>query len=123
MVQTKMNLKRRTKKVMGKRRGGRRKGTWEMKGDALKDWRVANKLSRASLGKLLKVSSTTIQNWEKGIAIPMPGSQNAIKHLMMHLQPAAGKPISVESEMMLAAIKVGEAITDFLRVVAKKMEK
>jgi transcriptional regulator with XRE-family HTH domain len=56
----------------GKRRGGRKPGTWTLlTEDKLREWRAANKVSRARLAKMLGVSSTSIQNWEFGTVASM----------------------------------------------------
>jgi transcriptional regulator with XRE-family HTH domain len=69
--------------VPRKRRGGRRPGSWDLVDpDEFKGWRQEQRLSRARLASALGVSSTSIQNWETGNAIPSRRYQERLAELM-----------------------------------------
>jgi DNA-binding transcriptional regulator YiaG len=76
-----------------KRRGGRQPGKWELV-DPLefRRWRDQNKLSRARLAGLMGVSSTSIQNWETGNAVPSPRYQERLAELMKDPAVVAAAP-------------------------------
>ena len=60
------------------KRGGRKPGAWTLlKPTDLIGFREKNKISRARLAGALGVSSTSIQNWETGNAVPTDKSQLA----------------------------------------------
>lgn len=64
-------------------RGGRKPGVWELvKPEQIRAYREANKVSRATLAKMLDVSSTTVQNWETGKGAAVRTMQEKIKALL-----------------------------------------
>lgn len=74
------------------RRGGRKPGEWKLlKENDLRDWREKANLSRARLAAMLHVSSTSIQNWETGNAVPSLKFQQRLADLMS--QPLAALPM------------------------------
>lgn len=108
-----------TKKKVMKKRGGRKRGKWTLSREEFRDWRIRHKLSRAVLGKMLGVSSTTIQNWEKGTAVPLPKHQYAIAAAMKADKP---QPLPEATDPLeVASIQLGLAIGRFLAVVAARM--
>ena len=59
--------KKSAKKKTRKNRGGRKPGKWELTTpEEITRYRKAHNLSRAKLADQLKVSTTSIQNWETG---------------------------------------------------------
>lgn len=90
----KTTTKKTTKSSKG--RGGRTPGVWRdgLSGDAMRQYRKTNRISRSKMGKLLGVSSTTIQNWEVGVAVPTPKNQTELERVLNGAAPAK----SVESE-------------------------
>ncbi len=73
-----------------KGRGGRKKGEWVLlTSDSLLQFRKGAHLSRAKLAEILDVSSTTIQNWESGKAVPTKKSQAHLADLIKGGAPAA----------------------------------
>ncbi len=78
------------KATKGRRRGGRKKGEWILlTSDSLGRYRKAANLSRAKLAEIMDVSSTTIQNWESGKAVPTKKSQARLADLIQGGPPAA----------------------------------
>jgi DNA-binding XRE family transcriptional regulator len=96
-----------------KRRGGRKPGTWSLEPQAFWDWRVGAKLSRATVGKLLRVSPTSVQNWESGHATPSTKHQLAIAQLMA--SPRGGTAVRAGSnDLEDAGRELGAALGRFL---------
>lgn len=59
--------RKKTQKTRKRNRGGRKPGSWELTTpQEILDFRKAHGLSRAKLADQLKVSTTSIQNWETG---------------------------------------------------------
>lgn len=84
--------KKKTKRK-ARRRGGRTPGAWSLLTQgSLKAFRKQAGLSRAALAKLLHVSSTSVQNWETGRAIPVPRFQEQLVSLMQGGVPPAAVP-------------------------------
>jgi DNA-binding XRE family transcriptional regulator len=113
-------VKKKASKVQVKKgRGGRKRGIWTLSKEDFRAWRERHQMTRASVGKLLGVSATTIQNWEKGIAIPLPKHQHAIAAAMK-----ADKPQTLPSDtdpLEVASMQLGLALGRFLGVVAARM--
>lgn len=66
-----------------KRRGGRKPGEWRLvTPKRIREFREANRLSRATLSRALGVSSTTIQNWETGLVVATNKAQTRLAELM-----------------------------------------
>lgn len=67
-----------------KGRGGRVKGVWKtgLSGDVMRQFRKDHKVSRGKMAKMLGVSSTTIQNWEVGVAVPTPKNQAELERVL-----------------------------------------
>src|SRR5262245_15607728 len=80
------------KKVAKKRgRGGRKPGTWKLlTPQTLRAWREKNDVSRAKLGAMLSVSSTSVQNWETGHAVATAKMQQRLADLLRSSPTAAG---------------------------------
>lgn len=76
-----------------KKIGGRKPGTWTLLAkDDLVQWRKKNKVSRRTLAKAIKSSSTSIQNWETGRSTPIAKFQKRIVESMKNwgATPAKG---------------------------------
>lgn len=107
-----------------KRRGGRQPGKWELV-DPLefRRWRDQNKLSRARLAGLMGVSSTSIQNWETGNAVPSRRYQERLAELMKDPTAVAAAPVRrgggggfVESPDAAAGVlATGEIVTAYVK--------
>jgi DNA-binding transcriptional regulator YiaG len=66
-----------------KRRPGRQKGEWRLvTPEKIREFRTSNKLSRATMSKVLGVSSTTIQNWETNLVVATNKAQSRLAELM-----------------------------------------
>lgn len=62
---------------------GTQKGEWVLlTNDSLQRYRKGAHLSRAKLAEIMAVSSTTIQNWESGKAVPTKKSQARLADLI-----------------------------------------
>lgn len=73
-----------------KSRGGRKPGTWISGLDNKKilAWREETHTSRSRLASHIGVSSTSVQNWETGAAIPVRQTQLQLAELMKSVQTA-----------------------------------
>lgn len=72
-------------------RVGRQPGAWGdgLSSDVVRSFRETGAVSRARLAGLLGVSSTTIQNWETGLAVPDPKNQAKLREVIKAGVPAA----------------------------------
>lgn len=62
---------------------GRAPNVWRtLSGDAVRDYRESNHISRAKLAQTLDVSPTSVQNWETGIATPTEETQRKLEVLI-----------------------------------------
>lgn len=105
------------KKTTQKRKhaGGRPRGSWlpefgENPPAKLKAWREGAGISRAKLGKTMKVSPTSVQNWDTGRLVPQPDTQRALLKLMAETeaqQRAKPPAAEVQSTMSRLAGLVG----------------
>lgn len=104
---------------------GRPKGVWSvLQAGALRPWRESNNISRGKLASMLKVSPTSIQNWESDKAIPSTKYQEAIVSLMsgnvptMNNTPKRGRPpkntTSANVVDMSGASSVGSIVTSYV---------
>lgn len=71
-------------KTKTKNRGGRKPGTWiaGLDGKKISAWRAETHTSRNRLASHLGVSSTSIQNWETGMAVPVRQTQLRITEIV-----------------------------------------
>lgn len=77
---TMTKAKNKSPKLSGGRKGGRKPGVWSgVTKEELVRFRSERKVSRALLAKTLGVSATSIQNWERGSAIPVKRTQEALR--------------------------------------------
>ena len=107
---------------------GRPKGVWSvLQAGALRPWRESNNISRGKLASMLKVSPTSIQNWESDKAIPSTKYQEAIVSLMSgnvpvttNNVPKRGRPPKAASTTnanvvdMSGASSVGSIVTSYV---------
>lgn len=91
-----------------KKAGGRKRGTWDVTPEAFEEWRRGQKLSRARLAKVLGVSSTSVQNWGTGTAVPSARYQEAIARLMA--EGVAGGAAVPAGDLEAAARDFGVAL-------------
>lgn len=102
-----------------KRRGGRQPGKWELV-DPLefRRWRDQQKLSRARVASLLGVSSTSVQNWETGNAVPSRRYQERLAELMKDpsaaTAPTARRAAGVGGGDGAAVLATGEIVRAYL---------
>jgi DNA-binding XRE family transcriptional regulator len=96
-----------------RRRGGRVRGSWDVAPAAFKAWRQGQSISRARFAKLLGVSSTSVQNWETGNAVPSPQFQAAIARFMKDGVGTQGGSVGAPG-LEAATRDLGAAIGRFL---------
>lgn len=81
-----------------KRTGGRKPGSWTLlTKDDLVQWRKKNKVSRRTLAKAIKSSSTSIQNWEMGKSTPITKFQKRIVESMKNWGTTTAKAMPTKS--------------------------
>lgn len=67
----------------GRGRGGRKPGSWTLVNpEVLRGWREKHEMSRAHVESTLGVRSTSIQNWETGLAVATTKMQQKLADLM-----------------------------------------
>lgn len=110
------------KKVQRAKRGGRSPGQWvDLTREQVLAFRKSAKLSRAKLAELLGVSSTSIQNWETGRAVPLRRYQQQLVELMRSgppsssggRQPPGARPSTPELEVARLTV-TGEILKAYL---------
>lgn len=107
-----------------RRRGGRKAGTWTVvTPEKIRAYREANGISRATLARLLGVSSTSVVNWETGRAVASLPIQARLQELLTReplatlLPPSGAGPAAAAPSAAPELEVVGKILVTYLQNV------